>query len=173
MAIIGGIRSLAAPRSASQPTQDYANPDARPALDMANFLIDLSGYTKTPMQVQKMTYIAHGYSLALRNKPLFRDQVEAWDHGPVIPSIYDAFKGWGFNPIPEVSDPLSAQLTADERTLLEMILAEYGKYCGYYLSQLTHDDGKRTTPWAECYAKGKNSIIPNTITKTYYEEYLK
>lgn len=34
---------------------------ARPALDVANRFIQHSAYAKTPLQVQKLPYIAHGY----------------------------------------------------------------------------------------------------------------
>ena len=46
----------------------------------------------------------------------------------------------------------------------------YGKYCGYYLSQITHHDGDLETPWSQCYKKGRNRTIPDRITKEYYEK---
>lgn len=156
------------------PKQETQNPAelGRPALDVANFLIHQSGYTKTPLQIQEMSYFAHGYMLALRNRPLFRDNVESWEHGPVIPSLHHAFKKWHYSPIAEVSGGMPRDFDSDERELLEMILRKYGRYCGYYLSQLAHSCGKRITPWKKCYRKGGNFTIPDRVTKAYYERYL-
>lgn len=161
---------------ASAPSQGESHGDIdyseRPALDVANFLIDLGDYTKTPLQIQKMAYIAHGHTLAILGKPLFGDQVEAWQHGPVVENLYDALKDWEYFPIPEVSGPISVPFDAAEREIMRLVYREYGKYCGYYLSQLSHNDGHLETPWAQCYDKGRNAIIPNYITKEYYEKYL-
>ena len=46
----------------------------------------------TPMQLLKLTYIAHGYSLGLQSTPLIENKVEAWKFGPVIPDLYHSIK---------------------------------------------------------------------------------
>ena len=141
----------------------------RLALDVANYFVDYSGYTKTNLQVLKMTYIAHGYMLAIHDKPLIYDAVEAWDHGPVIPDVYRAFKKWNLSPIGKITyfpDPFSP----DEKEMIDETFASYGRFCGYYLSQITHEDGSLTTPWKQCYQPGKNVVIPDEVTKKYYED---
>lgn len=140
----------------------------RDALDVANWFIDTSGYTKTNLQVQKMTYIAHGYMLAIHDVPLIRDRVEAWQHGPVIPKIYHEYKRWRSGVIGRIRykpDPF----TDIESELLMAVFTNYGKYCGYYLSQITHRDGDVSTPWAQCYVASTNMPIPNSITQAYYK----
>ena len=37
----------------------------RSALDVANYFVEYSDYTKTHLQIQKLTYISHGYMLAI------------------------------------------------------------------------------------------------------------
>ena len=141
----------------------------RPALDVANYFIECSDFTKTNLQVMKLTYISHGYMLALYGKPLIYDEVEAWTHGPVIPAIYRKFKKWGSRIIERTAQPKPEPFTGEERGLLDSVFETYGRYCGYYLSQITHHDGDRITPWAQCYVKGRNIIIPDPISKKYYE----
>jgi len=51
------------------------------------------------MQLIKLVYIAHGWTLGLYNQPLIGKQVEAWTYGPVIPSVYHDFKHYGRDPI--------------------------------------------------------------------------
>lgn len=154
---------------------DPKNPQTdtnRLAIDVANFLIGLGDYTKTPLQIQKMAYVAHGHMLAIHGRPLFKDQVEAWKDGPVMPDLYDELKEWSYLPIPETTGPIAVPFDSDEREVTELVFMEYGKYCGYYLSQLSHDDGHLETPWAQCYQEGRNATIPNHTTKEYFEKYL-
>ena len=49
----------------------------------------------TNMKIQKMLYYAQGFHLALFNIPLFEDKIEAWRLGPVIPDVYQKYKGLG------------------------------------------------------------------------------
>lgn len=43
------------------------------------------------LKLIKLVYI----HLGVNKKPLIRENVEAWKYGPVIRSVYDAFKGYG------------------------------------------------------------------------------
>lgn len=144
----------------------------RPALDIANHFIEYSGYTKTNLQILKLTYISHGYMLAIHDVPLIEDDVQAWEHGPVIPKIYNKFKKWRSGVIGRTSY-IPKPFRTEEREILEAVFAHYGKYCGYYLSQITHEDGKIETPWKQCYQSGMNLPIPNEITKKYYKTLLR
>ena len=38
----------------------------------------------TPSQLMKLAYIAHGWMLALYQRPLITDRIEAWKYGPVF-----------------------------------------------------------------------------------------
>ena len=44
------------------------------------------------MRVLKLVYMAHGWTLAVLNRPLIMDRIEAWEYGPVIPTVYYAFR---------------------------------------------------------------------------------
>jgi len=143
----------------------------RPALDVANYFVECSGYTKTNLQVMKLTYISHGYMLAIHGKPLIEDSVEAWDHGPVIPTIWNEFKRWGSRIIERVRYNPAVPFDKHESDIIDGVFQHYGKYCGYYLSQITHHDGSDfDTPWKQCYQKGKNRTIPNQTIREYYEK---
>lgn len=60
-----------------------------------------AGTPLTTLQVSQLVYLAHGCSLALLGQPLLRDRdkVEALNYGPMIPSVFDAFKRFGNNAI--------------------------------------------------------------------------
>lgn len=79
----------------------YADPPLR-ALAAANYLVDLAHRDRvrmTPMMLQKMLYLADGHHLARAGRPLFPEQIEAWEHGPVCPVVYREFRRYGASPI--------------------------------------------------------------------------
>ncbi len=122
----------------------------------------------TPLQLMKLVYIAHGWSLVLRRAPLFDDRIEAWKYGPVIPDLYQATKGYGRSPIPlDVIDDAPPAVEADVQEFLEEVFRQYGNLSGYSLSSLTH---KRGSPWQQVYEEGCLGIeIPSNLIKEHYE----
>lgn len=150
-------------------------------LAVANYFIKKSGYRATPLQLIKLSYIAHGYVLAMTNNHLFNEQVEAWKFGPVIPSVYHSFKHYGKSRV----DKLSFDMTfnddfsyverdyifrddtdAEVYQVLDAVWAGYGKYSGFELVDLTH---QKNTPWDKTYnADPRTLFIDNENIKDYY-----
>lgn len=128
------------------------------------------GKSLTPMQLVKLTYIAHGWSLGLRNKDLFQNRIEAWQYGPVIPDLYHATKSYGRNPIPlsGIGDPKDIQIDPGDRAFLEQVFSKYGHLDGISLSYITHRAG---TPWTQVYRPGVHNIeIPDSLITRHYKE---
>ncbi|WP_276883364.1 Panacea domain-containing protein [Campylobacter cuniculorum] len=46
----------------------------------------------TKLKLIKLVYYANALSLVYLEKPLFKEAIEAWKHGPVIASLYDELK---------------------------------------------------------------------------------
>ena len=44
------------------------------------------------LRLNKFVYIAYGLALVYKERELFKDRIEAWEYGPVIPAIYHEFK---------------------------------------------------------------------------------
>ncbi|MEI4968855.1 Panacea domain-containing protein [Aeromonas caviae] len=127
----------------------------------------------THMQLQKLTYIAHGLSLAGYNEPLLNQPVSAWKFGPVIPSLYHAFKGYRSGLIPP--KPSSISMPQNDEKLLEVVVNTYGKLSGVQLSELTHRSG---TPWEQVWNRNggcnmDNAVISDDLIKNYYQAMLK
>ena len=128
------------------------------------------GQQLTPMQLVKLTYIAHGWSLGLRGRDLFRNRIEAWQYGPVIPDLYHATKAFGRAPIPleSVGDVSQVGVAPEDMQLLEGVYSKYGHLDGIALSYLTHTAG---TPWTQVYRHGVMHIdIPDDLIARHYRE---
>jgi uncharacterized phage-associated protein len=112
------------------------------------------------MKVLKLVYYGHGWYLAIADSALIDEAVEAWQWGPVIPSIYRAFKEYGNSKITGYGsrtrfirgsgsvDETPHLETNDSRVvnLLDKIWSIYGKYTPIQLSNMTHDP---EGPWAK------------------------
>ena len=158
------------------------------ALAVANYF--LSNYKDTgitPLKIQKLTYIAHGWHLALLDEPLVSDEFsEAWRYGPVFPSLYHAFKYRRNLPIIELGTELEfnddgtfirkvPEIEKDDGTtkgLLDRIWEVYGTWSGSQLSEFCHKPG---TPWDKTWKDNqgqKNANIDNDLIKKHYLEKL-
>lgn len=128
------------------------------------------GQQLTPMQLVKLTYIAHGWSLGLRNRDLFRNRIEAWQYGPVIPDLYHATKSYGRNPIPlsAIGDPHDVRVSPEDMQFLSDVFQRYGHLDGIALSYITHQAG---TPWTQVYRPGvMHTEIPDSLITAHYQE---
>lgn len=56
-----------------------------------------AGRGLTPLQINKLIYICHGWALGKLNRPLIDNsygQIEAWKYGPVVRIVYERLKRW-------------------------------------------------------------------------------
>ncbi len=122
------------------------------ASSIAEFFIqkaNLSGKVITNKKIQKLVYYAQAWSLVVNKKPLFKEKIEAWVHGPAIKSVYAKYKEFGFNPIKKEPDiELINKISDIDKNLLEQVWKLYGKYDSSYLEMLTHSEA----PWQDARA---------------------
>lgn len=114
------------------------------------------GETLTPMQLLKLVYIAHGWSLALYNRPLISDEVQAWQYGPVIPRLYAVVRHYKGNQVEEINGSPQEELSSDEKDLVCQVYERYGSLSGPQLSRLTH---AQNTPWDQVYYPGSFGTV--------------
>ena len=118
------------------------------------------------MQLLKLIYIAHGWNLALYGRPLIHNRIEAWQHGPVIPDVYHAFRGQGVHIQNKVDVPAQG-LDPQTDNILEQIYNMYGEMSPFKLSDITHVSGG---PWHVASKNGNYAHIPDYIIKAHYDE---
>lgn len=139
------------------------------AVAVAKYILDRAhsmGLTLTPMQLLKLVYIAHGWMLGRHGRPLFNEQVQAWQYGPVVPSVYQAVKQFGSSPITNINCMPADGFDADEQGMMDFVVKNYGAANGIMLSTATHQPG---TPWHQTWSVAHNSApISNDLIQSFY-----
>ncbi len=155
---------------------------------IANYFLDNRKKFKrkgpiTQMKLHKLVYFAHGWHLALTDKPLIDETLQAWDYGPVVPSLYHEFKHFRSKDITEPAMDLlpikgtkfkvvvPTVETDDQytRDLLDRIIEVYGKFTALQLSAMTHQP---SSPWSLAREKnpGVNFVgITNEDLRRYFK----
>lgn len=129
----------------------------------------LSQESMTHKKVQKLCYYAQAWYCALYGEgPLFDDEIQAWVHGPVIPSLYPVYADYKWNSIPRQAFD-EHKLAEKSLQVLNAVYNTYGSFSGDQLESLTHNEapwknarGNRK-PWETC-----TESIPCDVMKEYY-----
>ena len=137
-------------------------------LDAAYFLIDVINRQEegkaSNLVINKLLYFAQGISLSRTGNPLFSNQIEAWENGPVIQKIYHKFKKYKDNAIPTQKYDEDSLSNGEQDILLEAV-ATYG-YDFWNLMLLSHATG---SPWYKNYKQCEKEIpISNEDIKEYF-----
>ena len=135
-------------------------------MDAAHYLVYLSygeqRRSLTSLKLQKLLYLAQGWSYVWDNRPLFHDEFEAWQYGPVNAEVYNYFKRFGRNEIPEY-EGLNSRMDKDSRETLDAVWDKYCSYSAFELVELTH----RQEPWKNAY--NRRGTIKNSDIKLYFQ----
>ncbi|HAO24655.1 MULTISPECIES: type II toxin-antitoxin system antitoxin SocA domain-containing protein [unclassified Methylophaga] len=101
------------------------------------------------LKLQKLAYYCQGYYLAATGEPMFIDRIEAWDHGPVVPSLYHTYKIYGSAYIPGGSyQPVDlGSLPKMVLDIIDFVLDKWGNKGAWFLRNQTHQEA----PWREHY----------------------
>lgn len=137
------------------------------ARDVAEFILSETGEIPA-MKLQKLVYYSLAWSLVWDNQPLFKDEVQAWANGPVVPNLYSAHRGQYlvksgmFN-----GDP--SNISADGMETIKAVLRDYGDKTPHWLSELTHleDPWKNAREGLEDGVRSTRTITPGSMAEYY------
>jgi uncharacterized phage-associated protein len=117
--------------------------------DIAQYFLaqrdDDAGDLISNLKLQKLVYYAQGFSLALYDRPLFPERIEAWTHGPVVPGLYYEYKNYGSGALPFPSGCDFSSFNAQTRELLDEVYATYGQFSAWKLRDMTLSE----PPWCD------------------------
>lgn len=136
---------------------------------VANRFLELAAArndTLTPMQLLKLVFLAHGWTLGLLGRPLIRDEVQAWQYGPVIPALYRAVRQFRSLPVEGPLPSSNQELPEEERDVVDQVYEIFGQRSGPALSRMTH---LPNTPWSLTYEPGSfGRVISNDLIEDHY-----
>lgn len=140
------------------------------ASDIAKYLLEQKG-TLTGYQLQKLLYYCQAWNLVINNKPLFLDEIRAFENGPAIPSVSMQHKGL-FYVYPRFISGDSSRLSEMGTSLVDSVLSAYGGLSGEQLVALTHSED----PWRDCYnlhtGIDSSALITDASMQNYYSRLL-
>jgi uncharacterized phage-associated protein len=140
------------------------------------------------MKLQKLLFYAHGWYLALCDKPLFEEDFEAWPWGPVVRDIYTQTNKFGRFPVSEKLNeirrigegPLDFKMVAPDgvegeelKAFVHAIWDSHKALSGIQLSNSTHAPGEPWTIIKEQHGTLDNKpLIPNEVIAAVFKKKL-
>lgn len=148
------------------------------ALEVSRHIINYSndaGYGITNLKLQKLLYFAQAYFLTEKGCPCFRDDIEAWNFGPIVPSVYREYKRYGGFYVFSVEtyiDPLTLKrkrfedkiISVEDKKLINSVVDAFAEYSNSCLTDLVHGQ----TPWQEAYRSDQGKIISANTMKRFF-----
>lgn len=135
--------------------------------DVADYFLTLAnedvGDSISNLKLQKLVYYAQGFSLALRDKALFDETIEAWAYGPAIRALYHKYKDNGANAIDKPENVDFTKYDDDVKSLLNQVYQEYGQFSAWKLREMSHEE----EPWARGDARAGKIITIKDLKKYF------
>lgn len=142
------------------------------SIDVAKYFLtkidENAGDLISNLKLQKLVYYAQGFHLAMFDKPLFDDVIEAWMYGPVTPNLYAEYKIHGDGPLPVPYGKVDIdKYNSETKELLDEVYQVYGQFAAWVLSGFTHDEPPYINAW-----KAKDKTISHKDLKSYFQTQL-
>ncbi len=137
------------------------------ALDVARYVINYENSQDrlvSNLRLQKLLYFIQAQFLVTSGYACFSDKIEAWDFGPVVPSVYHEYKLFGSSSIPRFLSCEAVNITPKDRLLIERILDKCSHYSTTELVSITH----RQQPWKDAYDRKYDRTISNHSIKSFF-----
>lgn len=111
--------------------------------DVASYILVLASRADMPvcnMKLQKLLYYCQGFSLGIRNSVLYEHRISAWDHGPVVESVYHQFKQFGKNQLPIPQDFDDSVFDNIQKDIIRSVVCNFGRKSAWELREMTHNE---------------------------------
>ncbi len=144
----------------------YPSKHSVSVLDVAAFILSKLG-PMTTMKLQKLVYYCQAWSLVWDEKPLFKEDIEAWANGPVVRALFNYHRSQYMISSVLIGNP--DLLDGQQKETIDAVLDYYGDKSSQWLSDLTHmeDPWKLTRMDIPEFERG-NKIIPLELLAEYY-----
>ena len=136
------------------------------ALTVANYLLAQipkedyeNGEGISNLKLQKLLFYIQKTYYSVHKKPLFDDNIEAWQHGPVVPKVYHNFKKYNADHINiiDLDDEIRADCELDYEAIkvVDFVKTKFMQYTAWHLRSISHED----KAWLDNYIPSCNNNI--------------
>lgn len=155
-------------------------------LDISRYIIGYSNikdYGISNLKLQKILYFVQAYFLIQTGLPCFKEKIEAWDFGPVVPVAYKEFKKFAGMDIPTMNyyivfnknvslDVKCAEfendfISGEDKVLINKVVDKFSKYSATDLVNLT----QHQTPWIDAINPKQNGEITKESILEYFKTF--
>lgn len=135
------------------------------AIDVAKYIINKCAVEKCPvtnLHLQKILYFIQKEYLTKKEMPLFDDEIQAWQFGPVVPEVYYHYCGFGST---QITMKYKVNIDKIDMEIIDPIVEDKRNKKPWDLVDETHTPGKA---WYITYENGRGNrrIIPQKLIKT-------
>lgn len=139
------------------------------ALNVAEYIIQRcndQGKLISNLKLQKILYFVQAEFLVAIGDVCFKDEIVAWDFGPVVPCVYHRYKVYGSASIPCLYDYDQYRISNADLQIMNGIIDECARLSASQLVDITHSQ----TPWQDAYRSFNKIITPESIRRYFTEE---
>ena len=152
-------------------------------LDVSRYIINYSNkkdYGISNLKLQKVLYFVQAYFLIQTGHPCFKEKIEAWDFGPVVPVAYSEFKGFAGMDIPTVKSYIVFDendiwntkriefeencIDNEDKVLINKVVDKFSDYSATDMVKLT----QHQTPWVDAIHSNLSNEITNESIFKYF-----
>ena len=137
--------------------------------DVAQYVLSKLEEPCTTMKLHKLLYYCQAWHLVWEDKPLFKEDIEAWANGPVIRALFNFHQGMYWATLNQLTLGNPSKLNNVQKEDINYVLRFYGNKTSQWLIDQTHIEA----PWRNA-RKGLlpnergNRIIPLEAMSEYY-----
>lgn len=154
-------------------------------LDVCRYIINYGNsknYCISNLKLQKILYFVQAYFLSFTEskQPCFREEIEAWDFGPVVPEAYREYKRFGSSTIYlnsryGISESVQVwygssktakrvEISEEDKEIINKVVDRFAHLAVSYLVSVTHAQD----PWKNVYYPYRKAIITKESIREYF-----
>ncbi|WP_172137121.1 Panacea domain-containing protein [Adlercreutzia sp. ZJ473] len=140
------------------------------ASDVARYLLEKKG-ALTEYQLQKLLYYCQAWSLVVEGRPLFPEEIRAYEHGPAAPSVSMQHQRQYYVSPSDISGD-SGILSESDTAFIDVVLAAYDDMSGQQLENLTHSENPWRASFNQLTGVNSSAVISHELMRSYYARLL-
>ena len=122
--------------------------------------------TISNLKLQKILYFVQAEFLVDTGRPCFREAIEAWSFGPVVPEVYREYKVYGSANIPVRAANGADFISQEDQRMINTMVDQCAAYSASQLVEITHHQD----PCKSAYKPGLNREITQESIRRYFAE---